>query len=533
MTPDFKWILRSGASSLLGLSNIFFLIRSTVYFAESVQLNPFTNTWSLGIETQFYIFFPVFFWILSFGKTKTNNKKILYWNFILTLLSFGSYAYLNFKPPSAAYFLPISRFWQLTAGSLLYFLKTKNSFKINFSPFLSFFILLASFFVPQKYLIIKSILVVLASLHIIYIEGKGLLVNKILSNKFLVHIGKLSYSIYLWHWGILTIGRWTVGLNSFFLISQLIIIYFVSLFNHNFIEKPFRKFKYFKQYIFSIPFLSLAISSFTFYPYSIFASKFYQGKKLDLRLEDLPNPPNELQIRSSNFSNKFIYAIGDSHTFHLYPLFKKLRNEFDFSLYSHSWGDGIKDLKINPYDPKFSLINRYEKMLLQVFLNYEHEYKEGDLIVLSINSLNKNNKFILNNKEQDTFKSILKISKNKNLKILIVNQTPSFSKNSYILCFPEWYRPKTSIKENCLSESTKLLKQKTYEINSFYRSIARDYDNVFVLDAFNILCPRNEKRCHAIKDGNFIFSDGSHLTPFGSKLLYYELKKIIIENKLL
>ena len=73
-TPDFRWILRAGVSSLLGLSNIFFLLRSTDYFAESVQLNPFTNTWSLGIETQFYLFFPLIFWFLSFGKSEKKTE---------------------------------------------------------------------------------------------------------------------------------------------------------------------------------------------------------------------------------------------------------------------------------------------------------------------------------------------------------------------------------------------------------------------------------------------------------------------------
>ena len=535
LTPDYKWILRSGASSLLGLSNIFFWIRSTDYFADSVKLNPFTNTWSLGIETQFYIFFPVIFWLLSFRKKYNRNKNFFYFNLIFTLLSFCLYQYLNLTEPSAAYFLPFSRLWQLTSGSLLYLLKKESAIKIKFPSLFSFFSLLVTFFLPQTYLTIKSIFVVAASMHILYIDKENSILSKILSNKFLVHIGKLSYSIYLWHWGILTIGKWTVGMDWFFLAFQLFIIYFVSLLNYLFIETPFKKIKFFKQYLFSTSFLSLTISSITFYPFNILPSKLYQGERLNLKLEDLPKPANELQIKSSNLSNKLIYAIGDSHTFHLYPLFKKLRTEFDFSLYSHSWGGGILDRKINPRGPKFSLINRYEKMLFEVFAYYENKYKEGDLIFLSIHTLNRtNNKLSLNNEEQNTFRRILKISKNKNLKIIIVNQTPTFNKSLYQLCFPAWFRPKITIDENCLSESTKLLNKKAYKVNSFYKKLALDFDNVFVLDAFNVLCPSYEKRCKVRKNnGQFIFSDGSHLTPFGSKLLYEELKKIIIQNKLL
>ena len=68
LTPDFRWIFRTGASSLLGVSNILFIIRSTDYFADSVNLNPFSNTWFLGVETQFYIFSPILFWFFTITK---------------------------------------------------------------------------------------------------------------------------------------------------------------------------------------------------------------------------------------------------------------------------------------------------------------------------------------------------------------------------------------------------------------------------------------------------------------------------------
>ena len=59
--------LITGLTSLFGLSNIYLLKNSTDYFAQSTELNVFTNTWSLGVEEQFYILFPFLIWFSGFG----------------------------------------------------------------------------------------------------------------------------------------------------------------------------------------------------------------------------------------------------------------------------------------------------------------------------------------------------------------------------------------------------------------------------------------------------------------------------------
>src|SRR5262249_45131344 len=60
--------LATGIAALLGASNIYLLIRSTNYFGSLAQLNVFTHTWSLGVEEQFYLIFPLIVWITGFGR---------------------------------------------------------------------------------------------------------------------------------------------------------------------------------------------------------------------------------------------------------------------------------------------------------------------------------------------------------------------------------------------------------------------------------------------------------------------------------
>ena len=60
--------LRTGFASLFGLSNLYLAKQSTNYFGQSTEFNAFVHTWSLGVEEQFYILFPILFWFSGFGK---------------------------------------------------------------------------------------------------------------------------------------------------------------------------------------------------------------------------------------------------------------------------------------------------------------------------------------------------------------------------------------------------------------------------------------------------------------------------------
>ncbi len=77
--PEPSISLKTGITSLFGLSNIYLLRLSTDYFADSTQLNAFTHTWSLDLEEQFYIVFPLLIWFTGFAsqKKKWSQKPFL------------------------------------------------------------------------------------------------------------------------------------------------------------------------------------------------------------------------------------------------------------------------------------------------------------------------------------------------------------------------------------------------------------------------------------------------------------------------
>ena len=213
-------------------------------------------------------------------------------------------------------------------------------------------------------------LTLITSVLLIQIDNKESFLRNILSNKFLTHIGKLSYSIYLWHWGIISLSYWIVGneKNNFLLI---IIIYLVSLISYRFIELPFRysswnlfRLNTFKLFILSISF----IISFLF---KIEQSKFLRYKLLARVTNNYIDPDsavisqsipstsinrknchsdsfkNDYSLKvivrcSHDFSNKnnqrtksrTIYLAGDSHSYQLRILFSKVAKKYSSSLTS-------------------------------------------------------------------------------------------------------------------------------------------------------------------------------------------------------
>ena len=119
--PSSDTSLKTGLTSLFGLSNIYLFKESTDYFAQSTELNVFTHTWSLGVEEQFYILFPFLIWFSGFGRqTKNAARNLFVIVGALTIASLIAFLYLYQTNQPSAYFLMPTRFWEMASGCLLF-----------------------------------------------------------------------------------------------------------------------------------------------------------------------------------------------------------------------------------------------------------------------------------------------------------------------------------------------------------------------------------------------------------------------------
>ncbi len=242
----FKSFLKSIIVTPIFSSNFLFW-KEIGYFDIASHYKPLLHTWSLSIEEQFYIIFPIFF-ILVLKLSFTKHFFII---IILALFSFLLAIYGSYKFSSANFFLLPSRAWELLVGVLITIIL--NSYKIQlkkkYSNLLSFIGLILIIFSityfddNHKHPGLITLIPVVGTFIIIIATSRTTnFVKKILSFKPLVYIGLMSYSIYLWHQPIFSFYR-HYSYESITYLTKLILILItllISYFSWKIIEIPFR-----------------------------------------------------------------------------------------------------------------------------------------------------------------------------------------------------------------------------------------------------------------------------------------------------
>lgn len=549
---EFVDLNKSILSAILFVSNFYFYFGELAYNHDLTMLKPLLHTWSLSIEEQFYIFFPLTTWLV-YKYFKFNFKYFLIICFLISFfLSFYGFLY----HPHISFFLIPTRAWELLAGALIAHIKIEHYQKINIDNnllknFIYLFFLILIFYSILFYdeTVFNKLFFIFISVisvsFLIFIEDKDIFIKRFLDNSYAVKIGLISYSLYLWHFPIFAIARTnnfigvrdliqdgliiqtTEDSNLILKIVIIIVTFILSFFSYIYIEKYFRNFRNLSsKNFFRILFLALGFILF-FSSYVTYIDGFKFGKKFKIDNYVLDNSYLKKIIddqREKNLDKKFVSSdkekviiVGNSHGidfFHMLKFNQHLYKDKEFIIYGTQIRCLLRNLKNEALDNDECLKpHRRQNNNINI-----QNFNNADTVIFATRWHKKNDWYAL--------PDIVSYLKNTNKKVFIINAFPEFyvysGRKGNII---DSYVQRNVFKIKSIEDIKEKLEKKAYEniYHGFFetRKGVLHYAKMLkikIYDPFDFMCDIENEKCDFLTDnGEKIYYDYGHFTTEGAK----------------
>lgn len=232
---DYKIVAKNATASLLFYSNI--LYTNVSYFDASSDNNIFLHSWSLSVEWQFYLILPLVFFLLHKVFKQNSLAYLLFFLFCFIVIFMGS-VYLAHKKPTVAFYMLPTRSWEMLAGVIAFLAEDRlRKYAGKFIAILGYLMLLACFVLLHEKLLwpgFYTLIPVVGTFMIITANYNNF---KILKVKAVQVTGKISYSLYLWHWPVVVLaGYLGVQDNKWLALVYTFISYVLALFSYTYVE---------------------------------------------------------------------------------------------------------------------------------------------------------------------------------------------------------------------------------------------------------------------------------------------------------
>mgnify|MGYP000035302818 CR=1 FL=1 len=533
---DLLALAESAIASASFLSNFYFWSTSG-YFSNSTELKPLVHTWSLAVEEQFYVFWPIMFVALA----QLVREHLLSLT-VFTLIIFGVLlsVFLSNRLPDFSYYSIFTRAFELMIGG--YFAVNKKLQRRN-NPILaviSLALLALSFWFVNKSMAFPGYIALVPCLATacIIVYGKQVrIINCLLSNKVSVYIGQMSYSLYMWHWPVLAFTRYYFfELDWIILTYSVLTIFVLSWLSRTYIEKPFVGLRIgFRKVLISfliVPFSLVLLVSIFLINTNGWDARYNQAEQKlifsSTKINDTCN--RELPLLAAKDGCVFnaeslgpkIAIWGDSHANHLTLMAESLSKSLDatFEVVSFAGCPAIVGVyRINRsysqycFDHNRLMMDRIDSkefdlvILSSNWANYTRADNLADDIDRSISIDNSKRAFYANLEKQ-----MIHLTKTQQ-KVIIINSLPNFLDDP-VRC--ELTNKFFERNNDCQID----LSKNSNERNVFDRFL-KVYDTnprFKVLNFKDIVCASSYS-CSALKDGKILFSDKNHLSVAGSEYL--------------
>lgn len=578
---------RTALYAFFGLGNWVMQTNNDTYFAPLAEFNPYTHTWSLGVEEQFYLVVPiiVFLWLRTRRASHASHVQFYFIGllFILCAASLAGSLYMTHAKPTVAFYFFGFRFWELGLGVLLYLL-TSGRIRSDL-PLVPFFnsllpwigVLLIGFACflakadhfpwPWAMPAVCGTLLVIGGVH----ADVATPVRRLLALPPFLWIGKRSYSLYLWHWPIYVLLRWTIGLDTWPIKIFAVVATFVfGTLSYHYVETPLRHPARIEAWrpLFRIAFFA-AFTAIGWWSakhvlenparYSLstvtrHGSDWYVG----LQMPDV-NPaerPCAVEVQYADIgggqqiryvphncsgppASEAVYVIGDSHATAYLPMYDQLCADTGRTIYVYG-------------SPGCSYIDFFAPMLHgrspgcikfnQVVQKHVFDTaKAGDLVFLPGLRIYRYCDQSANT-SQDVFQSMYNPAANElreaameeakqllrpfaEKKLWIIFEAPKPLFKAPPFRCSDWFNRMNPICLGNNQQSSSEMQRLREPILGGMDNLCHLFDKVSVWDPFPILCPGNV--CSTQENGRPLFFDGDHLSAYANKVLYPHFKTYI------
>ena len=562
---DLKDFGNSVAAVSIFTSNIFFW-SELGYFAPTAELQPLLHTWSLAVEEQYYILFPVFL-ILAW---RLGLNWILILLSIVFIISLGTAHWATTisshpKMISGAFFLLPTRGWELLIGVFIaFYLKYQSSPKsFTFNQITSFvgfgMILFSIIYFDQRtpFPSLYTLIPTLGTCLIILSAVPNTIVSKILSFPPLVGMGLISYSAYLWHNPLLAFARhrFMGDLSGGIMIMLCIASILLAYFSWRWVEKPFRnKTKTSRKMIFSLFACGLILFQFIgFFSYKTYLADGYSSRvefsdqlKESLKMSQSDNCFNTALNHSANEwgcllgvqKDTIDYILfGDSHALALKNMIDQAAESNKISIFFTGSSGCIPFLGIHPQRSdqlsnncyalnsrvsEFAKLENIRGIILSAkwtfYTNGDYGGSRQQFIANSKNGPFNKDKSISAFKAG--FNKTVDYYNNNDIPVYIVSQPP-LQKYPAELAYFQLYKGLNTLQNISINKNEFLAIEKLYK--SFFLERSSDINFINLTDEFCDveICPIG-----TLKES--FYADTNHLSIIGSKKLHEVFSKILL-----
>ncbi|MBV4475973.1 acyltransferase family protein [Pseudomonas botevensis] len=518
------------------------------YFDTAAELKPLLHLWSLAIEEQFYLFWPLVLW--GAWKLRANMLAV---TIVIAIVSFAiNITQINSNPVATFFLLP-SRAWELLAGSILAWLALQGGGATERTQLRTLLDDLAgmlglALIVWAMFFVHKSdafpgwfALAPVTGAVLLIAAGPQARVNRfLLSNKPAVFIGLISFPLYLWHWPLLSFARIVQSdvLSREIRLAAVLLAIGLAWLTFKFIEPPFRSGNHRLGKVVALVSVMVVAGAIGYKGLispkgvdeaeTMALTKSYQTMALSKENCEKQFPDwtsiTDNACRFQKESDNSVAIVGDSHAGQLFlGISEQLKPSEGVAVFSASCAAPYIDIATAQKDENAQKVRKGAYKLINRAYDYIIDDPKIKVVILAHlpncsyqdatdmrNPANGDYKTALSDGMKRTFSALTQANK----KVIVLLDNPYLPYDP-AACAERPFRL-TKNADHCSFPREQFDKNQPFtDYKSLVVAATKDFPQVKILDLSTKLC--DENRCYLAKDGRLLYSDNSHLNFDGSR----------------